>query len=174
MPENLFREAGMGIVGAAAMIAYSSWRENQIKILDGMEIIEDYPKVRNEYIGYFKNPETGEALELPRTDIVSTICSNFKDVLSAKLKEGSLTAAQAQNVVNFLLDSPIENAYATLLPFKSMPEFSSDAQMRTFVLENKDLCDRIKEARLAKEAYLKNKEERELAKQKVNEDDIPF
>ncbi len=35
MPENLFREAGMGIVGTAAMIAYSSWKENQIKIIDG-------------------------------------------------------------------------------------------------------------------------------------------
>jgi hypothetical protein len=167
MPENLFRETGMGIVGAVSMIAYSSWRETQIKILDGMEILKDYGKVRNEYLSYFKNTETGESLETPRTDIVSTVCNNFKDALTAKLKEGTLTASEAQNVVNFLLDSPIENAYATLLPLKSMPEFSSDNQMRTFVLENKDLCNKIKEARLAKEAYLKAKQERESS-------DVPF
>jgi hypothetical protein len=173
MPDDLFREAGMGMVGVAAVIAYSSWRETQIKILDGVTILEDYPNVRNTYIGYFKNPETGESLDVPRTDIVSTVCSSFKDALSVKLKEKSLTATQAQNVINFLLDSPVENAYATLLPFRSMPEFSSDAQMRTFVLENKDLCLKIKEAKLAKEAYLKTKEEKE-PKEKNSDYDIPF
>jgi hypothetical protein len=173
MPENLFREAGLGIVGAAAMVAYSSWRETQIKLIDGVTILEDYPNVRNTYIGYFKNPKTGEALETPRNDIVSTICGSFKDALNDKLKKKSLTASQAQNIVNFLLDSPVENAYATLLPFRSMPEFSSDIQMRTFVLGNKELCLKIKEARIAKDTYLKTKEEKE-SKEENSDYDIPF
>jgi hypothetical protein len=66
MPENLFREAGMGIVGTAAMIAYSSWKETQIKIIEGAEILDNYSAVKERYLGYFKGVET------PRNDIVST------------------------------------------------------------------------------------------------------
>ena len=45
MPENLFREAGMGIVGTAAMIAYSSWKETQVKIIEGKEFSLNQYKV---------------------------------------------------------------------------------------------------------------------------------
>lgn len=173
MPENLFREAGMGIVGTVAMIAYSSWKENQIKIIEGREIIDNYNTVKDRYVGYFKNPKTGEAVEIPRTDIISTVCSNFGEELVKRLKNGGLNSEQAQNVVAFLLDTPIENAYATLLPLKSVPEFSTDTGMRDFVLENKELCDKIREAKKAKEAYLSAKEERENKKKK-KEDEVPF
>lgn len=173
MPENLFREAGMGIVGTVAMIAYSSWKENQIRIIEGKEIIDGYNVVRDRYVGYFKNPKTGEAVEVPRTDIISTVCSNFGEELVKRLKNGGLNPEQAQNVVAFLLDTPVENAYATLLPLKSVPEFSTDSGMRDFVLENKELCDKIREAKKAKEAYLTAKEERENKKKK-KEDEVPF
>ena len=173
MPENLFREAGMGIVGTVAMIAYSSWKENQIKIIEGKEIIDSYNAIRDRYVGYFKNPKTGEAVEVPRTDIISTVCSNFGEELVKRLKNGGLNPEQAQNVVAFLLDTPVENAYATLLPLKSVPEFSTDSGMRDFVLENKELCDKIREAKKAKEAYLTAKEERENKKKK-KEDEVPF
>lgn len=173
MPENLFREAGMGIVGTVAMIAYSSWKENQIRIIEGREIIDGYNAVRDRYVSYFKNPKTGEAVEVPRTDIISTVCSNFGEELVKRLKNGGLNPEQAQNVVSFLLDTPIENAYATLLPLKSVPEFSTDNGMRDFVLENKELCEKIREAKKAKEAYLAAKEERENKKKK-KEDEVPF
>lgn len=173
MPENLFREAGMGIVGTAAMIAYSSWKETQIRVVEGKDIIENYSKVREKFLGYFKNVQTGEMLEVPRTDIISTVCSSFSDELTAKLKNGGLSQAEAQNVAAFLIDAPVENSYATLLPLKTIPEFSTDVAMKEFVLENKELVARVKEAKKAKEAYLAAKEEREKKSKKKN-DEIPF
>lgn len=173
MPENLFREAGMGIVGTAAMIAYSSWKETQIRIVEGKDIIENYSKVRDKFLGYFKNAQTGEVLEVPRTDIISAVCSSFSDELVNKLKNGGLTQTEAKNVAAFLIDAPVENSYATLLPLKTIPEFSTDAAMKEFVLENKELVARIKEAKKAKEAYLAAKEEREK-KNKKNNNEIPF
>jgi len=173
MPENLFREAGMGIVGTAAMVSYSSWKETQIKIVEGKEIIDNYEKVRESFISYFKNPQTGKDLETPRTDIVSTVCSSFSEELIKRLKNGKLKDSEAINVSSFLMDTPIENCYATLLPLKLLPEFSIDAAMKKHVLENKELVLRVREAKKAKEAYLKAKEERENNKKKLT-DDITF
>lgn len=173
MPENLFREAGMGIVGTAAMVSYSSWKETQIKIVEGKDIIDNYEKVRESFISYFKNPKTGKDLETPRTDIVSTVCSSFSEELIKRLKSGALKDSEAINVSTFLMDTPIENCYATLLPLKLLPEFSIDAAMKKHVLENKELVLRVREAKKAKEAYLKAKEERENKKKKLP-DDIPF
>lgn len=174
MPENLFREAGMGIVGTAAMIAYSSWKENQIKVVDGKEIIDSYAKVRERYLGYFKNPKTGESLEVPRMDIVSTVCSNFSEELSSRLKNGGLKDENAKNVAAFLIDTPIENAYAVLLPFREMTEFSTDMALKAHVLENQELVMRIREAKKAKEAYLSAKEEREKKKNNKEKNEVPF
>jgi len=154
MPENLFREAGMGIVGAAAMIAYSSWKETQVKILDGKEILDNFGKVKNRYLGYFKNPTTGESLEVPRNDIIATVCSSVGEELIVRLKESNGASEDtAKNFVEFLLETPIENAYATLLPLKLVGEFSTDANMKTHVLENKALIEKIREARVAKTKY---------------------
>lgn len=166
MPENLFREAGMGIVGTAAMIAYSSWKETQIKIIEGAEILDNYATVRSRYLGYFKDVET------PRNDIVSTVCSNFAEELTKRLKKGKLKPSEGQNIATFLLDSPIENCYSTLLPFRLMEEFTNDQVIIDCLLENKELVNRIKEAKKAKEAYLKAKEKRESKNKK--DDDIPF
>jgi hypothetical protein len=166
MPENLFREAGMGIVGAAAMIAYSSWKENQVKIVDGKEILDGYDKVKNRFLGYYKNPTTGEMIDTPRTDIVSTVCSSFVEELTARLKRKTgLTVDEGNNMVAFLLDAPIENAYATLLPLKAVPEFSTDNVMKTQVLENKELVEKIREARKAKDSYQEAQKEQEEKKQ---------
>jgi hypothetical protein len=153
MPENLFREAGMGIVGAAAMIAYSSWKETQVKILDGKDILDNFEKVKTKYVAYFKNPTTGEAIETPRTDIISTVCSSVGEELTARLKSGGASEETAKNFVNFLLETPIENAYATLLPLKLVGEFSTDNNMKNHVLENKDLIAKIREAKIAKTKY---------------------
>lgn len=153
MPENLFREAGMGVVGAAAMIAYSSWKETQIKIVDGKEILEDYDKVRERFVGYFKNPKTGEALETPRTDIVSTVVSSTVEEFSAKLKDAKLAKKQAENFLAFLLDAPIENAYAGLLSLKLVPEFSTNEHAKSVIHENKELISKVREAKVAKTKY---------------------
>lgn len=166
MPENLFREAGMGIVGAAAMIAYASWKETQIKVIEGAEILDNYSAVRERYLSYFKDVET------PRNDIVSTVCSNFAEELTKRLKKGKLKLSEGQNAAAFLLDSPIENCYSTLLPFRLMEEFTNDAVIIDCLLENKELVNKIKEAKKAKEAYLKAKEKREN-KNKTDEE-IPF
>jgi hypothetical protein len=163
----------MGIVGTAAMVSYSSWKETQIKIVEGKDIIDNYEKVRESFISYFKNPKTGKDLETPRTDIVSTVCSSFSEELVKRLKNGKLMDSEAINVATFLMDTPIENCYATLLPLKLLPEFSIDAAMKKHVLENKELVLRVREAKKAKEAYLKAKEERENKKKKLP-DDIPF
>ena len=173
MPESLFREAGMGIVGTAAMIAYSSWKENQIKIIDGKEVLDNYNKSRDSFLKYFKNVQTGESLENPRTDIVSTVCSSTLEEITSRLKANTLTEANAKNFVAFLLDTPIENAYATLLPLKSISQFTTNINMKNHVLENKELVGKIKEARIAKEAYKASKEEREK-KSKKKLDDVPF
>jgi hypothetical protein len=166
MPENLFREAGMGIVGAAAMIAYSSWKETQIKIIEGNEILDNYAAVKERYLGYFKDVES------PRNDIVSTVCSNFSEELTKRLKSGKLKLSEGQNAAAFLLDSPIENCYSTLLPFRLMEEFTNDSVIIDCLLENKELVNRVKEAKKAKEAYLKAKEKRDN-KNKLNEE-VPF
>jgi hypothetical protein len=166
MPENLFREAGMGIVGTAAMIAYSSWKETQIKIIEGAEILDNYSAVKERYLGYFKGVET------PRNDIVSTVCSNFTEELTKRLKSGKLKLSEGQNAVAFLLDCPIENCYSTLLPFRLMEEFTNDAVVIECLLENKELVNKVREAKKAKEAYLKAKEKRDN-KNKLDEE-IPF
>jgi hypothetical protein len=166
MPENLFREAGMGIVGTASMVAYSSWKETQIKIIEGAEILDNYTAVRDRYLGYFKDVET------PRNDIVSTVCSNFSEEFAKRLKSGKLTLSEGQNAAAFLIDSPIENCYSTILPFRLMEEFTNDAVIIDCLLENKELITKIREAKKAKEAYLKAKEKREN-KNKLDEE-IPF
>ena len=166
MPENLFREAGMGIVGTAAMIAYSSWKETQIKIIEGAEILDNYAAVRERYLGYFKDVES------PRNDIVSTVCSNFSEELTKRLKSGNINLSEGKNAAAFLLDSPIENCYSTLLPFRLMEEFTNDSVIIDCLLENKELVNRVKEAKKAKEAYLKAKEKRD-SKTKLDEE-IPF
>jgi len=173
MPENLFREAGMGIVGTAAMIAYSSWKENQIKIIDGKEVLDNYDKSRESFLKYFRNVQTGESLENPRTDIVSTVCSSTLEEITSRLKGNTLTEGNAKNFVAFLLDTPIENAYATLLPLKSISQFTTNTHMKNHVLENKELVNKIKEARIAKDAFKASKEEREK-KSKKKLDDVPF
>ena len=174
MPENLFREAGMGIVGTAAMIAYSSWKETQVKIIEGKEILENYAKVRDRFIGYFKNPQTNQALEVPRTDIISTVCLSFAEELSDRLKNSTLKPNEAKNAAQFLIDTPVENCYATLLPLKTIPEFSTDSSMKEFILENKEIVDKVREAKKAKEAYLSAKEERENKKTNKEKAEIPF
>jgi hypothetical protein len=174
MPENLYREAGMGIVGTAAMVAYSSWLETRIKVVEGKDILENYDKVRERFLSYFKNPKTGESIETPRTDIISTVCSNFSEELVKRLKEGGLKDSEAKNVAAFLLDTPIENCYATLLPLKAIPEFSIDKAMKDHVLENKELVLRVREAKKAKESYMAAKEEREKKSKKKLPDDVPF
>jgi hypothetical protein len=156
----------MGIVGTVAMIAYSSWKENQIKILDGKEIIESYPKVRNKFLGYFKNVETGESLENPRTDIVSTVSTSFREELVLRLKANTVSKDNVKNALDFLLDTPAEYCYAILAPLRSLVEFTSNENIREGLLLSEELKLKLREARLAKEAYLKAKKEKE--------DEVPF
>jgi hypothetical protein len=163
----------MGIVGTAAMIAYASWKETQIKVVDGKEILNNYDEVREKYTSYFKNPKTGEALEVPRTDLISTVCSSFAEELTEQLKNGGVSELQAKNAAQFLIDTPVENSYATLLPLKKVREFGTDNNMKLFVLENKELVDRIKEAKKAKEAYIAAKESQENKKKK-NKEEVPL
>jgi hypothetical protein len=73
-----------------------------------------------------------------------------------------------------LIDTPVENCYATLLPLKTIPEFSTDSSMKEFILENKEIVDKVKEAKKAKEAYLSAKEERENKKTNKEKAEIPF
>lgn len=157
MPENLFLEAGMGIVGAPAMIAYSSWKKEQVKIVDGKDVLDNYEKVRNNYVGYFKNPTTGESIETPRVDIVSTVASSVVEELSKRLKDNTVTKQTAENFLAFLLDSPVENAYATLLNLRTHVEFTVNQAMKEVIHENKELILKIREARKAKTLYKKSK-----------------
>jgi len=172
MPENLFREAGMGIVGTAAMVAYSSWKETQVTILSGKEIIEDYAKVRDKFISYFKNPTTGEPAETLRTDIISSVCSNLSEEFVARLKDKTINDAEARNISAFLEDLPVENCYATLLPLRVVPEFTMNQSVRNIILHNEKLIAKIKEAKLAKNAFLEKEKARK--KKKVDEEEVPF
>ena len=168
MPEALFREAGMGIVGAAAMIAYASWKETQVKIVDGKQVLDEYNKVRKLYLSYFKKTN-GELLDNPRTDIVATVCSSTADEVKTRLNSGKFSKSEAENLLAFLLDSPVENCYATLLSIKNMQEFTSNLAIKETLLENKELVNKVKEAKIAKETYKKA-----LQKQNKSEEEIPF
>ena len=168
MPEALFREAGMGIVGAAAMIAYASWKETQVKIVDGKQVLDEYDKVRKLYLSYFKKTN-GELLDNPRTDIVATVCSSTADEAKIRLNSGKFSKSEAENLLAFLLDSPVENCYATLLSIKNMQEFTSNLAIKETLLENKELVNKVKEAKIAKETYKKA-----LQKQNKSEEEIPF
>jgi hypothetical protein len=164
MPEALFRECGMGIVGAPAMIAYASWKETQVKVVDGKEILDNYKKVQDRFLGYFKNVKTGEALENPRTDIVTTVTASLTEELTIRLKDRaeqkkSITKKEAENVLTFLLDAPVENAYAALLNLKNVPEFALDKVLKQELHENKELIAKIREARVAKTKYKAEKGE---------------
>ncbi len=169
IPENIFREAGMGIVGTAAMISYSSWKQTRVKVLDGEQILNNYEKVKNEFVSYFKNPKTGELLETPRSDLVSTVCSSVTDVLKICLKDDSITKEQVSNLTEFLLDAPVENCYALLLSIKNISGFSTNIHMRENILVNKELIEKVKEARIARDKY-----EEAVKKQREEEDEIPF
>lgn len=168
MPENLFREAGMGIVGTAAMVAYASWKETQVKIVDGKQVLDEYDKVRKLYLSYFKKTN-GELLDSPRTDIVATVCSSTADEAKTRLNSGKFNKTEAQNLLAFLLDSPVENCYATLLSIKNMQEFTSNVAIKETLLENKELVNKVKEAKIAKETYKKA-----LEKQNKSDEEIPF
>ena len=169
IPENIFREAGMGIVGTAAMISYSSWKQTRVKVLDGEQILNNYEKVKNEFVSYFKDPKTGELLETPRSDLVSTVCSSVTDVLKICLKDDSITKEQVSNLTEFLLDAPVENCYALLLSIKNISGFSTNIHMRENILVNKELIEKVKEARIARDKY-----EEAVKKQREEEDEIPF
>lgn len=169
IPENIFREAGMGIVGTAAMISYSSWKQTRVKVLNGEQILNNYEKVKNEFVSYFKDPKTGELLETPRSDLVSTVCSSVTDVLKICLKDDSITKEQVSNLTEFLLDAPVENCYALLLSIKNISGFSTNIHMRENILVNKELIEKVKEARIARDKY-----EEAVKKQREEEDEIPF
>ena len=153
IPENLFRECGMGIVGTTAMIAYGSWKESQVKILDGKDILANYDKVRNTYLGYFKNAKTGEELESPRTDVVTQVASTTGDEIKRLLADKTINDDQVQNFYKFLMDSPIENCYATLVGLAKVQDFTTNKVMLDNLHSKKDLIERCLEAQKAKNAY---------------------
>ena len=160
IPENLFRECGMGIVGTAAMIAYGSWKESQVKILDGKDILANYDKVRNTYIGYFKNPKTGEELETPRTDVVTQVSSTTGEEIKRLLADKTITDEQVKNFHKFLMDSPIENCYATLVSLAKIQDFTTNKVMLDNLHSQKDLIERCLEAKKAKDAYKESEEKK--------------
>lgn len=173
MPENLFREAGMGIVGTTAMVAYASWKESRVKILNGKQILDEYGKVKGEFLSYFKNLQTGELLDNPRTDIVSTVCSSVSDEFKKLLVDDSLTKEQVINLVEFLKDSPIENCYALLLGVSNLSNFSTNELVRELLLHNNDVIERVREAKIAKKTYLEQEAKRKN-KSEEEEDTAPF
>ena len=160
IPENLFRECGMGIVGTAAMIAYGSWKESQVKILDGKDILANYDKVRNTYIGYFKNPKTGEELETPRTDVVTQVSSTTGEEIKRLLADKSITDEQVKNFHKFLMDSPIENCYATLVSLAKIQDFTTNKVMLDNLHNQKDLIERCLEAKKAKDSYKESEDKK--------------
>ena len=160
MPENLFRECGMGIVGTAAMVAYSSWKETQVTILNGRDILDNYPNVRDKYLGYFTDLNTGKPLDNYRTDMISSVCSSLSDEFMALLKAKTIEESQAINFTDFLNDTPLEYAYATLINFRFIPEFTMNSVVKKIVLHNKPLIDKIKEAKIAKDKYEETKKDR--------------
>ena len=160
IPENLFRECGMGIVGTAAMIAYGSWKESQVRILDGKDILANYDKVRNTYIGYFKNPKTGEELETPRTDVVTQVSSTTGEEIKRLLSDKTITDEQVKNFHKFLMDSPIENCYATLVSLAKIQDFTTNKVMLDNLHSQKDLIERCLEAKKAKDAYKESEEKK--------------
>lgn len=160
IPENLFRECGMGIVGTAAMIAYGSWKESQVRILDGKDILANYDKVRNTYISYFKNPKTGEELESPRTDVVTQVSSTTGEEIKRLLADKTITDEQVKNFHKFLMDSPIENCYATLVSLAKIQDFTTNKVMLDNLHSQKDLIERCLEAKKAKDAYKESEEKK--------------
>ncbi len=147
------------------MIAYSSWLESQDKILDGKDILDNYKKVKNTYIGYFKNVKTGEELPTPRTDVVDAVCSSVSDEFKRLLEEDKLTEDQAQNLADFFLDSPIENMYATLIKFNLVANFSKNKAAVTYIHGNKTLIERCLEAKKSKDSYKASEEKKTASAQ---------
>jgi len=171
MPEALFREAGMGIVGTVAMLAYSNFKETKVKVLKGVDILNNYNEVRDIFIGYFKDVKTGKELDKPRNDIVASVLSSFSEELISLLKSDSVTEEHAKNCLAFVLDAPIENVYATLLNLsKNVREFGLNKNLRKFVLDNKQLETNLFEAKKAKTKYKEEQEKRN----DFAPDDVPF
>jgi len=169
IPDDLFKEVGMGIVGTAAMISYSSWRENQVSILNGSDILDSYSTNRNTFVSYFKDT-SGALLENPRTDIVSSVSSFVVEELNNRLTKDTLTLQNAENLAQFLIDCPVEITYATLLPFRSMAEFALNKHISEVLTSNDAIIDKVLEAKKAKDAYLESNNKNN----KLNIDDIPF
>jgi hypothetical protein len=152
IPTNLFRECGMGIVGATAMIAYGSWQESQAKVLDGKDILNNYSKVKKTFKGYFLDSK-GKELETPRTDIVAQVASSTAEELKAALKDNTITDKQLDNLLEFLLDAPVENMYATLTGLKVVPEFATNAKAVEKLHKCQPLIDKCLEAKKASDSY---------------------
>lgn len=169
IPEDLFKEVGMGIVGTAAMISYSSWRENQVSILNGSDILDSYSTNRSTFVSYFKD-NSGALLENPRTDIVSSVSSFVVEELNNRLTKDTLTLQNAENLAQFLIDCPVEITYATLLPFRSMAEFALNKHISEVLTSNDAIIDKVLEAKKAKDAYIESNNKNN----KLNIDDIPF
>jgi hypothetical protein len=56
-------------------------------------------------------------------------------------------------VLNFLLDAPVENMYATLVGLRVIQEFSTNKTCVEILHQNKELIERCLEAKKAKDAY---------------------
>lgn len=159
MPEELLFEAGMGIIGVPATLAYRSFLASQIKIPTGEEILNGGVKVMDKFMG-----------ENPRLDVIATVSQNIEETMKTIT---DLTREQVTNLKNFMELIPVENSYGFLLSLQksNLVHFAGE-DFRELISENADFVNKIVgPAKKARAEYKKLKGE---SKKEETKEEIPF
>lgn len=114
MPDELFNEVMIGVVGPKVAIAYQSFVNdpNRIKI-SGLEVLNDFSKAKKKLDAIFK-------VNSNRTDVFFKINEDIK-LEAAKLQE--LTKEQEDNMEAYFLTMPAEILYGTLKNESFLPQY---------------------------------------------------
>lgn len=134
IPNDLFMQACMGIVGVAATSALQAFLKDSDKPLQAEFILNDYKKYQNS-VKKYSNPDTETQ---GRLDLLTNACENLERYFE-KNKE-DLTKKQKTNFENFLIDIPLEVS----LPF-CQKFVTSSIDTREWFKDFNKLFDHIKE-----------------------------
>ena len=144
MPEDILNELVTGIVGTEAAVAFMAWKKTAEKPIDGMAVLKDYKKVKEQVLAQADSKNY-------RPDLLNDTKVQIMDYITKKKEqEKELTKKEYDNLVAFMLDLPNDLFTAFCKETFKVPKFFAQ------LAEDKSLNDKI-------EACLADKKTNEAA-----------
>lgn len=99
LPEDIFNELAVGIVGLEASTAFLSWKKNAEKPIDGLMVLKSYPQVRDQIVAQLD-------VNNYRSDLINETKQQIIEILKTKKEDEELTPLEYNNLVAFCADLP--------------------------------------------------------------------